>query len=60
VTWESVKIAGFQGFGAQPGGIRTFVLLRAPGDQVTLRMRAAAGGRGDEILSHMLASFRSE
>jgi hypothetical protein len=58
--WQKVVVGGIGGFTGEENGVRMYYLLRGAGDEVSLRMRSSDGGRSDEILAHMLGSFRVE
>jgi hypothetical protein len=60
VAWSEVTVGGLTGFEATEKGVREIHLLRAAGDELTIRLRSSDGERSDEILSHMLGSFRPE
>ena len=60
INWASATVGGLAGFGGFDHQIKLIYLLRAPGDQLNLRMRSTDGARSEEILSHMLGTFRAE
>ncbi len=60
LAWAPYTLNGMNGYVGVERGVRQIYLLRAPGDEITIRLFSADGERSDDILSHMLASFRAE
>jgi hypothetical protein len=60
VRWGQEKFSGILGLAGERSGIRMLYLLRAPGDLISIRFRASGGERADQIIRHMLESFRAD
>ncbi|MGZ3682411.1 MAG: hypothetical protein ACXVCI_01070 [Bdellovibrionota bacterium] len=60
VAWAGVSISNLSGLEGAANGVRMIYLLRAPSDQISLRLSSTDGARSDEILSKMLTSFRAD
>ncbi len=59
LVWKSARIDGVDGLeSTTPEGQRLIHLLRAPGDLISLRMQAKNGRNSEEVIDHMLSTFR--
>ena len=60
VTWTPTTVGGVPGFRGADKTAQMIYLFRGPNDQLLLRMRATDGTKSEQVLSHMLETFRTD
>jgi hypothetical protein len=56
--WEKTEFAGLNGFRSEVGGVQVAYLLREPEILLSIRYRAKNSEKSEELVAHMLGSFR--